>query len=484
MIQIAVILLAVTIAPLSSAGPTALVASGGNVPHSVTLVDTRTGAALGAPISLSSAPYGVGFEPGGRLAYVLSPFQHGFLGPGVLYVVDPADRSVVDQIVLTDGALYMTASPSGRVVYVTHPGYYTLSAVDIQARTVRTVPVMFPADVVSDPAGDLLYVVSRNEIHVFRTADLEHIRTLSPGFTPRALAITPDGRELVMVDHDFANVGALVVLSVATGQSVKRTPIGAGYANVTLDGAGRVAYVSGNRNDVKVVDLRTSDVRSVPIASGQSGAVALTFDETELWVMNPLDRTIAVVDTRTLAVARIIDGLPGASTYGRFIAPPVAPEGSVAIVEFYNPSLDHYFITGLEQEIADLDGGKHAGWGRTGQRFFSLPGASPVCRFYGLPSAGLDSHFYSASRQECDEVQDRFSSAWLLETNAAFEVGLPTPAGACPPETMAVWRLWNGRKDSNHRYTTNVSIRQGMLDRGYVAEGYGADAVAMCAAAP
>ena len=222
----------------------------------------------------------------------------------------------------------------------------------------------------------------------------------------------------------------------------------------------------------------------MPIASGQSGAVALTFDETELWVMNPLDRTIAVVDTRTLAVARIIDGLPGASTYGRFIAPPVAPEGSVAIVEFYNPSLDHYFITGLEQEIADLDGGKHAGWGRTGQRFFSLPGASPVCRFYGLPSAGLDSHFYSASRQECDEVQDRFSSAWLLETNAAFEVGLPTPAGACPPETMAVWRLWNGRKDSNHRYTTNVSIRQGMLDRGYVAEGYGADAVAMCAAAP
>jgi hypothetical protein len=46
---------------------------------------------------------------------------------------------------------------------------------------------------------------------------------------------------------------------------------------------------------------------------------------------------------------------------------------------------------------------------------------------------------------------------------------------------MPVYRTWNQRADSNHRYTAVREIRDGMVARGYVAEGYGPDAVAMCA---
>ena len=35
--------------------------------------------------------------------------------------------------------------------------------------------------------------------------------------------------------------------------------------------------------------------------------------------------------------------------------------------------------------------------------------------------------------------------------------------------------------DSNHRYTTDAAIKTQMIAKGYVAEGYGSDAVTMCA---
>jgi hypothetical protein len=40
--------------------------------------------------------------------------------------------------------------------------------------------------------------------------------------------------------------------------------------------------------------------------------------------------------------------------------------------------------------------------------------------------------------------------------------------------------LWNGRADSNHRYTTSLAIKATMIGKGYIAEGYGPDQVTMC----
>ncbi|HLX29727.1 MAG TPA: hypothetical protein VKV24_14700 [Casimicrobiaceae bacterium] len=159
-----------------------------------------------------------------------------------------------------------------------------------------------------------------------------------------------------------------------------------------------------------------------------------------------------------------------------------------AAVEFYDAGNDHYFMTADAKEISDLDNGVHVGWARTGYAFLvgtqGAITAEPVCRFYGLPSAGLDSHFYSANGGECDDLKDRFANAWLLESTDVFAVDLPdSVSGECPPHTMSVYRLWNGRKDSNHRYTTDPSVRQAMIARGYVAEGYGPQGVAMCAPA-
>jgi hypothetical protein len=46
---------------------------------------------------------------------------------------------------------------------------------------------------------------------------------------------------------------------------------------------------------------------------------------------------------------------------------------------------------------------------------------------------------------------------------------------------MPVYRVFNGRRDANHRYMTSLATRAAMLAAGGIAEGYGPDAVAMCA---
>ncbi|MFO1396992.1 MAG: hypothetical protein U1F48_08010 [Burkholderiales bacterium] len=151
----------------------------------------------------------------------------------------------------------------------------------------------------------------------------------------------------------------------------------------------------------------------------------------------------------------------------------------VAVVEFHHPGLDHYFITSDAAEIADLDGGRHPGWVRTGYAFGAWPagdgraGASPVCRFYGNPQRGLDSHFYTANAGECAALPLRFGDAWLLESSAVFRMAPLSADGACPAGTEPVYRLFNGRADANHRYTTSAAVYAQMTARGYVPEGDG-----------
>jgi len=169
----------------------------------------------------------------------------------------------------------------------------------------------------------------------------------------------------------------------------------------------------------------------------------------------------------------------------------VAGAQPVTVIEFYNPTLDHYFISSLQPDIDALDSGHFFGWSRTGLTFQGFadqasggPGVNPVCRFYIPPPA--DSHFFSAVPAECAAVLAKIPvdpnySGFIYETPNAFYIAVPDfTTGACPAGTIPVYRLWNQRVDSNHRYTADPATKALMLAKGYVAEGYGPDAVIMC----
>lgn len=154
------------------------------------------------------------------------------------------------------------------------------------------------------------------------------------------------------------------------------------------------------------------------------------------------------------------------------------------VVEFYNAALDHYFITAVTQEIAVLDTGAIPGWSRTGQTFntylTATAGTSPVCRYY-IPPAQGNSHFFSVFASECDIIPQRFPTFVFEGANVMYMFMPDATSGTCPVGSVAVYRVWNQRVDSNHRYMVSLALRDQMVARGYVAEGYGPQGVAQCA---
>ncbi len=152
-------------------------------------------------------------------------------------------------------------------------------------------------------------------------------------------------------------------------------------------------------------------------------------------------------------------------------------QGSEA-VEYFNARLGHFFVTANPEEIAMLDAGAFDGqWRRTGQTFNVGGGKSGVCRFYGMPPKGPDSHFFTADPAECQKVMEDYQ-AWTFEGHA-FSTTAPV-GGQCPVGTIAVQRFYNSPaagSEMNHRFTVTQEAFDETLAMGWIPEG-----VVMCAA--
>ena len=162
------------------------------------------------------------------------------------------------------------------------------------------------------------------------------------------------------------------------------------------------------------------------------------------------------------------------------------------VIEYYALALDHYFMSGSQPDIDALESGRIPGWVETGYQLGALTVpipqyccstygqvAVPVCRFYIPPPA--NSHFFSAFAEECDAITAKFPSL-VLETATAFYVYLPNAAtGECPYPFRPVYRVWNQRVDTNHRFISDdLDRRLQMLAKGWVPEGRGPLGVAWC----
>ncbi len=393
-----------------------------------------------------------------------------------------------------------------------------------------------PQAVKPGPDG-LIYVTSENTQQILRyrndaTMDFVDVFATLPGADPTGFAFAPNG-DVYVAAYKTSNVRRLT----ATGVPID-VPIAAGAGLVGPDngimfGPDGNLYVPGyDSNNVIRHDPRTG-ANSVAVAKNAGGlghtrGLLAERDGRGILITGEGSNQLLRLDLATGAVSvrngtlnqptgldfapdgsllvlerdrvRKLDPVSGAITgdfipagaahvdFGTYLAviPYAAVPAKAEVVEYYNAALDHYFISGLPADIAALDSGTLKGWVRTGLAFNAYAGAadgtSPVCRFY-LPPANGDSHFYSASPAECAAVAARFPS-FVLESTDVMHIALPDLAtGECPAGLVRVYRLWNNRADSNHRYTTDAGVKAAMLAKGYVAEGYGADATIMCAAA-
>lgn len=168
----------------------------------------------------------------------------------------------------------------------------------------------------------------------------------------------------------------------------------------------------------------------------------------------------------------------------------VLPTGqnlTITLVEYYQPGLDYYFLTGRPGDKATLDG-LPAIWSRTGKQIkvFAVPNVdtTPLERHYfdKVARGGTrGSHFFTAL------ASDTVLLTSLNPTNTQAPAkpylegveGYAVPVGgtnACPVGTAPVYRAFKGAPryvdDGNHRFSTSAAQHQDMVTRlGWIDEG-------------
>ena len=152
---------------------------------------------------------------------------------------------------------------------------------------------------------------------------------------------------------------------------------------------------------------------------------------------------------------------------------------TVTVIEYYNQSLDAYFITARSNEQALLD--TAAGFSRTGTRFVAnaavdaTAAQTRICRFYisGV-SPFVSSHFYGVESTDCTMLLANTPAGFSFE-GYDFAVAPPDSSGACPANSrLPVYRAFRaaaGGKTPNHRYTASLTEYNRMLAQGWAGEG-------------
>lgn len=250
------------------------------------------------------------------------------------------------------------------------------------------------------------------------------------------------------------------------------------------DGAGnlvatRIERIAGNGAAVPPLKFWAT-VEKLPSAPGFLG----------LWtvggkLVNVTASTVLRVDNGAFAIGAIVEVSGWTQPDGMIEAHEIETRSAIGAlagqggdaVEFFNARLGHFFVTAFPPEIANLDAGAFGGeWKRTGQSFKVGNASGAVCRFYGAPPKGPDSHFFTVDAAECATVMQDYQ-AWTFEAHA-FSIA-PAVNGACPAGTVPVHRFYNNPttgSEMNHRYTATKAAFDDTVARGWVHEG-----VVMCA---
>ena len=245
---------------------------------------------------------------------------------------------------------------------------------------------------------------------------------------------------------------------------------------ITLSNTGSAAVTVSSITSSNAAEFAVSASNCAVVNAGASCSFALTF-------------TPSAEGSRSAAISVASNGAGSpqaiaASGTGAAGGTPPPTGGVVNAIEYYHSDFDHYFMTHIADEIAKLDNGTFKGWARTGKSFKvhadAAGGLNAVCRFFSTAFGAKSSHFYTPNAPECDVV--KASPSWTFEAEV-FHVVYPAFDGSCPAATIPVYRMYNDGQGGapNHRYTTEMAVRNAMLALGWIAEGAGTIGVIMCA---
>lgn len=221
-------------------------------------------------------------------------------------IIDVAQRKVVDQLKLDEGAELFDLSPDGKTLYYTNEDAAHLSVVDLATRKpLKNIKVgEEPEGVKVTPDGKTVYVTSEvaNLVHVVDVASGKVVKNIQVGARPRRFALTTDGKELWVTNELGASVSVIRTADHVVTATIKFEPKGFRADDVTPVGItmtqdGKTAFVAlGRANHVAVVDVATRSVKNLILVGKRAWGLALSRDNATLYVANGLSDDMSIID--------------------------------------------------------------------------------------------------------------------------------------------------------------------------------------------
>lgn len=283
----------------------------------------------------------------------------------------------------------MALSPDGKAITVTDSGYRqhlttvetatgkVVSDLDFGKKNSNPKEALYYG-LAYHPKASKLYVSRGNQdmisVHGVGASGLlseagDEIKVDAKAY-PAGIAFNSTGTKLLVVNNQTNTAnnyrGSLSIVDVATGAMEGRVEVGGFPLAVAALTSGpqtdRIAYVTNERDDeVSVIDLdRKQVIRTVHTGSNLNG-LALSKDQSKLYVSNYGSDTISVINTRTDSVVDTIvlrpnemRGLPGAGPNSVSIS----PDGNT----LYATLMDMNAVAVVDTKTNSLKGLVPTGW--------------------------------------------------------------------------------------------------------------------------
>nr|WP_238182613.1 beta-propeller fold lactonase family protein [Methylobacterium trifolii] len=224
-------------------------------------------------------------------------------------VIDLASAKVVASIPVDGAPAGIAIAPDRRRAYVTRPEGHGVAVIDLDARrVVSTLPLPGgPLGIGVNPKTGAVYVADWYGARVFvlepSAEGLIPAGEIAVGRSPSGLAVTPDGRTLLVANRESDTVS---VVDLETRKELQAIPVGQHPFGLTLSSDGTRAYTANVvSNDVSAIDVagrrETGRVKTgerpyvIALATGRG------------FVTDQYSGTVTVFDAATLATIATID---------------------------------------------------------------------------------------------------------------------------------------------------------------------------------
>jgi DNA-binding beta-propeller fold protein YncE len=272
-----------------------------NPEGSIVSFDVATGHQVGAAIPLGGLPAGLAITPDGSRVYA------GSRNGRDVTVIDTAAHAPLTTIGLPGPARQIAASPDSSTVYVTsEESDEKMTAIATATDSARSLDVgPSPGAVAFTPDGKYAYVgIGPNDVQVVETATGNTVgEPIEVMLVPRTIVVTPDGSTIYAIADD----GWVSVINTSLRQVTKefRVQLSASGAAISPDGK-RLYIVDGLEKSVAVVDTATNEEVGEPIpVPGILGEIAISPDGKTAYVAAA--QTIEEIDLATDEVTGTIE---------------------------------------------------------------------------------------------------------------------------------------------------------------------------------